>query len=62
MTDEEHLKLSEWLDECPKPVIGRVLDKQVGIKYLLSTSHVYASDVLVCINLKELAKLQEAVQ
>lgn len=50
-------KLEEWLEACPLPVIGRVIDNEDAIRHVAMTHFVYEEDVLIAIPLSTLASL-----
>ena len=50
-------ELEEWLEDCPLPVIGRVIDNEETIRHLAITHFVYEEDTLIAIPLSTLASL-----
>ena len=56
MEDKEK-DLEEWLDACPLPVIGRVIDNEEAIRHVAMTHFVYEENTLIAIPLSTLASL-----
>ncbi|AMD43442.1 hypothetical protein ZC03_065 [Pseudomonas phage ZC03] len=56
MKDKEK-ELEKWLEACPLPVIGRVLDDKTDIRFLAASHFLYKEDPLIAIPLSTLASL-----
>lgn len=50
-------ELEKWLETCPLPVIGRVIDDETAIRHVAMTHFIYEEGVLITIPLSTLASL-----
>ena len=55
--ESKEKELKEWLEACPLPVIGRVIDNKDVIRHIAMTHFVYEEDTLITIPLSTLASL-----
>ena len=51
--------IEHWLEQCPQPVVARVIDSELDLRHLLITHSVYEENVLVVIDLKSVANCME---
>ncbi|MBS7349211.1 MAG: hypothetical protein KIG95_03465 [Comamonas sp.] len=50
-------ELEKWLETCPLPVIGRVIDDETDIRHVAMTHYIYEEGMLIAIPLSTLASL-----
>lgn len=55
--ESKEKELKEWLEACPLPVIGRVIDNEEVIRHVAMTHFIYGEGVLIAIPLSTLASL-----
>lgn len=55
--ENKEKELGEWLEACPLPVIGRVIDNQTVIRHVAMTHFIYEEGMLIAIPLSTLASL-----
>lgn len=55
--ENKEKELEEWLEACPLPVIGRVIDNEEVIRHVAMTHFIYEEGVLITIPLTTLASL-----
>jgi len=55
--ENKEKELEEWLEACPLPVIGRVIDNENDIRHVAMTHFVYEEGVLITTPLSTLASL-----
>ena len=48
--------IEKWLDDCPLPVVGRVIDNNNDLRYLGYSAHIYETGMLVVIDIRALNK------
>jgi len=48
--------IEKWLDDCPLPVVGRVIDNNNDLRYLGYSAHLYQTEMLVVIDIRALNK------
>lgn len=55
--ENKEKELKKWLEACPLPVIGRVIDDENDIHHVAMTHFVYEENTLIAIPLSTLAAL-----
>ena len=55
--ENKEKELEEWLEACPLPVIGRVIDNETTIRHVAMSHFIYEEDMLIAIPLSTLASL-----
>lgn len=57
LMENKEKELEEWLEACPLPVIGRVIDNEDAIRHVAMSHFIYEEDMLIAIPLSTLASL-----
>ena len=55
--ESKEKELKKWLEACPLPVIGRVVDDKNYLRHIAITHFVYEENTLIAIPLNTLASL-----
>ena len=55
--ESKEKELKEWLEACPLPVIGRVMDDENDLRHVAITHFVYEENTLIAMPLSTLASL-----
>ena len=58
---EKQPELSDWIEDCPCPILARVISDVKDLEYLQTITHIYDENTLVLVPIKTLKELKENI-